>query len=66
MLKIDIEGAEVELLESLFDRPDLLARIDHIFAETHENTIPAHKQRVDALYKKSRTIERPSINLSWP
>ena len=33
VLKIDIEGAEVDLLESLFDRPDILARIDNIFAE---------------------------------
>lgn len=65
ILKIDIEGAEVDLLESLFDRPDVLARIDHIFAETHEKRIPAHKQRVDALYIKARSIERPCINLSW-
>lgn len=65
VLKIDIEGAEVELLESLFERPDVLARIDHIFAETHEKRIPAHKQRVDALYIKAQSIERPCINLSW-
>ncbi len=65
VLKIDIEGAEVELLESLFDRPDVLARIDHIFAETHEKRIPAHKPRINALYEKARSIERPYINLSW-
>ena len=66
VLKIDIEGAEVDLLESLFDRTDVLARIDHIFAETHESAIPAHKPRVNALYEKARSIERPCINLSWP
>ena len=66
VLKIDIEGAEVDLLESLFDRPDVLARIDNIFAETHESGIPAHKPRVNALYEKARSIERPYINLSWP
>ena len=66
VLKIDIEGAEVDLLESLFDRPDILARIDYIFAETHENGIPAHKPRVNALYEKAQSIERPYINLSWP
>ena len=66
VLKIDIEGAEVELLESLFDRPDVLSRIHHIFAETHEKWIPAHKQRINALYEKSKNIERPCINLSWP
>ena len=65
VLKIDIEGAEVELLESMLDRPDVLARIDHIFAETHENGIPAHKPRVNALYEKAQSIERPCINLSW-
>ena len=66
VLKIDIEGAEVDLLESMLDRPDVLARIDNIFAETHESGIPAHKPRVNALYEKARSIERPYINLSWP
>ena len=66
VLKIDIEGAEVNLLESMLDRPDVLARIDNIFAETHESGIPAHKPRVNALYEKARSIERPYINLSWP
>ena len=65
VLKMDIEGAEVDLLESLFDRPDILARIDHIFAETHENRIPGHKQRVNALHEKARSIKRPCINLWW-
>ena len=65
VLKIDIEGAEVDLLESLFDRPDILARIDNIYAETHEKWIPIHKPRVNALYEKARSIERPCINLSW-
>lgn len=66
VLKIDIEGAEVELLESLFERPDVLARIDHIFAETHENGIPSHKPRVSALYEKTQKMKRPYINLDWP
>ena len=66
VLKIDIEGAEVDLLESLLERPDILKRIDHIFVETHEKRIPAHKQRINALYEKSQNIERPCINLSWP
>ena len=40
ILKVDIEGAEVALLETLFDRSDLMGRISHIFAETHERLIP--------------------------
>ena len=66
VLKIDIEGAEVDLLESLLERPDILKRIDHIFVETHEKRIPAHKQRINALYEKAQSIKRPYINLSWP
>ena len=65
VLKIDIEGAEVDLLESLFDRSDILGRIDHIFAETHENRIPGHKARVNALRERVQTIRRPRVNLYW-
>lgn len=65
VLKIDIEGAEVDILESLFERPDILARIENIFVETHEKRIPAHKQRIYVLDEKAQNIERPYINLSW-
>ena len=65
ILKIDIEGAEVDLLEALFNRPDLLVRINHIFAETHERLIPGHKPRVKALRARARKLERPYINLYW-
>ena len=65
LLKMDIEGAEVDLLEALFDRPDILNRIDHIFAETHERLIPGHKPRVNALREKAKLIKQPYINLYW-
>ena len=65
ILKIDIEGAEVELLEALFDRPDILKRVHHIFAETHETRIPGHESRVNALQKRARRIKKPHINLYW-
>ena len=65
VLKIDIEGAEVELLEALFDRPELLARIHYIFVETHESRIPGHGPRVAALRERARNIRHPIINLYW-
>ena len=65
ILKIDIEGAEVDLLEALFDRSDILRRIDYIFAETHEGKIPGHKSRVRALRARAFRMERPYINLFW-
>ena len=65
VLKIDIEGAEVDLLESLFDRPDILYRIGHIFAETHETRIPGHESRVAVLRERARSMKHPRINLNW-
>ena len=65
ILKIDIEGAEVALLEALFDRPALMGRISHIFAETHEKLIPDHKPRIKALRARARRIVRPYVNLYW-
>ena len=65
ILKIDIEGAEVELLEALFGRPDLLRRIKYIFVETHESKIPGHKSRVRDLYESARAMRQPRINMGW-
>ena len=65
ILKIDVEGAEVDLLEALLERPDLLERIDHVFVETHESRIPDHEPRVQSLRARVRGMERPRINLYW-
>ena len=65
IIKIDIEGAEVELLEALFDRPDLLERIDYIFAETHERFLKELGPRVARLRERAKLIQRPRINLDW-
>ena len=65
VLKIDIEGAEVDLLEALLDRPNIMERINWIFAETHESRIPAHGSRVESLRERVQGIPRPEINLYW-
>ena len=54
VLKIDIEGAEVELLESLLDQPDILKRIHFIFVETHASRIPSHKPLVKLLRSRAK------------
>ena len=66
VLKIDIEGSEVELLEALFDRPDILNRITYLFADTHERLFPELAARVAALRQRARRIDRTHINLDWP
>lgn len=65
ILKIDIEGAEVELLETLLDESDILRRIDYIFAETHESRIPGHEPRVRMLRERAIRLTKPNINLYW-
>lgn len=64
VLKMDIEGAEVDLLEALFEDP-VLSRIGHIFVETHEKRIPELAARTAALHARACRIEKPVINLRW-
>lgn len=65
IIKMDIEGAEVDLLEALLDRPDITKRIHYIFAETHESRIPGHELRVKTLHDRVQEMQRPAINLYW-
>jgi FkbM family methyltransferase len=65
ILKIDIEGAEVDLLEALIKAPDLLNRIAYLFVETHENRIPSQKERVARLKRWAMKTTCPIINLYW-
>lgn len=64
VLKIDIEGAEVTLLERLLETP-VLKRIHYVFCETHETMIPELVDRTEALRKRVRKIERPVFNMDW-
>lgn len=64
LLKIDIEGAEVPLLEALLDHP-ALAQIEMIFCETHENRLPALADRTEALRRRAARLKSPKINLDW-
>ena len=64
-VKMDIEGEELDILDALLRRRDLLSRIDYIFVETHERQIPDQKDRVEELRRTIRDISHPRINLDW-
>ena len=66
VIKMDIEGAEVDLLEALLDTPEVLWRIDYIFAETHERKIPDLTARVEHLVERTFHMTQPYFNLNWP
>ena len=51
LIKIDIEGYEVELLNHLIDKK-VLNKIDHIFVETHEKKIVELRNEIELLKEK--------------
>lgn len=64
VIKMDIEGAEVPLLEALFDHP-VKSRIGYLFVETHESRIPELLDRTDALRARAATMTQPVVNMDW-
>lgn len=65
ILKMDIEGAEWDILNRLKDHP-ILSRIDCIFVETHERQNPQRYVPIfDALQDWAEEIKRPYVNLYW-
>ncbi len=65
IIKMDIEGAEWEIMNRLIDHP-VLSRIDCIFVETHERVDPAkYVPMFDALQDRAEQLTRPYINLYW-
>lgn len=65
IVKMDIEGAEWEVLNRLIDHP-VLARIECMFVETHERQDPAkYVPMFDRIQARAEQITRPYINLFW-
>lgn len=65
ILKMDIEGAEWDVMEALIKAP-VLARIDSIFVETHERVDPARYIPVfERLQDFAERTAKPYINLYW-
>jgi len=64
LIKIDIEGAEVALLEALLPHP-AAARIGEIYVETHERRLPHLAARTRALKARTAGCDRPRVNWDW-
>ena len=64
-LKLDIEGAELALLDRL-DRDGLLHHIRLTVAETHEGKFPALRASYKALRDRiAATYPKTRVNLEW-
>lgn len=64
VLKIDIEGAEVELLNDLLDS-GVIKDIPYVFVETHEKKIPTLRESTDKLRERIKKENYNNINLNW-
>jgi len=64
LLKLDIEGSEVPILERLLDT-GIVSRVDCIFAETHERFVPELVTRTVALRQRIAREKLLHINLDW-
>ena len=62
LIKMDVEGAEVAVLERLLDA-DLAASIGAIFVETHEKQLPSLRARTFALIDRFKPY--PHVYLDW-
>ncbi len=64
LLKMDIEGAECEVLEKLIEK-EQHKKIDLIVVETHDRKIPGQKQKTDKIRAMIRDRGIGNIKLSW-
>lgn len=64
ILKIDVEGLEVLLINHLIDR-GVLDRIDHVFCETHEFKVPGLLAQCRELRLRLASENIRNVNLDW-
>jgi FkbM family methyltransferase len=63
LIKIDIEGSEVALLERMFET-GVINDVGAVFVETHEKQLPTMRARTFALIDRARSC-RDRINFDW-
>lgn len=64
ILKIDVEGAECEILERIIEER-IYEDIEKIFVETHDHKIPELKIKTDIIRKKIKERKIENISLDW-
>jgi FkbM family methyltransferase len=65
IVKMDIEGAEFDILRDIFAHPADFD-IDALYCETHERSVYAEFAEIDRMRRQSETMARPHVNLYWP
>lgn len=64
ILKLDVEGVEIEILNKLIDT-GVLDKVGLVLVETHEEKMPELKEKTEKLREKIRVKGIQNINLNW-
>ena len=64
VLKIDIEGMEIQLLDAFVER-DMHTIVEQTYVETHEKKIPSLRKPLELLKEKIRDRNITNIDLTW-
>ena len=64
VLKLDVEGAEIEILERLLES-GRLAAIEHVLVEMHDRRIPGLEERGDKLRERLGAPAYRHVRLFW-
>ncbi|TBR19849.1 MAG: FkbM family methyltransferase [Chitinophagaceae bacterium] len=64
VIKLDVEGAETEILEKIIMTKTYLL-FDNLYTETHETKIPGQRQNILELRKKIKEESIKNIHLNW-
>lgn len=64
LLKVDIEGAEVALINALLDSPEA-SLVKVMFVETHECQIPELRKSTKVLRTRLAGLSQPKTYLEW-
>ena len=65
IIKMDIEGAELPILEAIARAPDRYP-FKALFVETHENIFPGYAVAVGRLVRLFAGLQEPVVDLDWP
>jgi len=64
VLKLDVEGAEIEILERLLETGRLGA-VEHVLVEMHDRRIPGLEERGSALRERLTAPAYHHVHLDW-
>lgn len=64
LLKLDVEGMEYRILSALI-REGIIHDIDHVFAETHDHSVPELRAAADALRAQISEHGIRNVDFDW-